>query len=536
MTIENFFAARLQVPVSKTGQPGVAAGENALLSKTINFFDFMLARTLKDQAALDNQVGTQVFKTENTLLQSPNPMLDKEAGLRISDLIAANPEIAKEVQEFSTGIQDEISQTLELNKKAFDDLLRPVESADVLAARQAEINKKIPTLAESFQLDAQNNKILMSRLKSLLAKLENVTGQQIQLANLQPAQIEGLKAKIKALLAQGSGAENNPGNNPTNTGEKTTADLIDPAVINEIALGLVQIVQPLAAQNKELAVTADSLTFKKATDNPAPAALAARLNKLTPGAPGEDLSGNPISAVPESENFEQILKSAGSEKILKDVANLNIKPQADSVTTGPATPSILDVWPFSSAGSLLGSLNWGRAMFDGYGGLATPAAQISGPASMTSLVTQAHSAIYPHPSVKIIAKALQKMAASGEEKTITLQMDPPELGRVKVQMVFGKDKTVKATILAEKPETFAMLQRDAHILERALEEAGIDSAGSSLNFEMAGDGQNFSNNGKHDGYHSGKSLSGDPDTEILETTMTWNVDPETGYTRYDILV
>jgi flagellar hook-length control protein FliK len=526
MTIENFFAARLQVPVSKTGQPGVAAGENALLSKTINFFDFMLARTLKDQAALDNQVGTQVFKTENTLLQSPNPMLDKEAGLRISDLIAANPEIAKEVQEFSTGIQDEISQTLELNKKAFDDLLRPVESADVLAARQAEINKKIPTLAESFQLDAQNNKILMSRLKTLLAKLENVTGQQIQLANLQPAQIEGLKAKIKSLLAQEQAAANS---------ESAPADH-DPAAINEIALGLVQIVQPLAAQNKELAVTADSITFKKGAENPASAALAARLNKLTPGAPGEDLSGNPISAVPEGENFEQILKSAGSEKILKDVANLNIKPQADLSAAGPTTPSILDVWPFSSAGSLLGSLNWGRAMFDGYGGLATPAAQISGPASMTSLVTQAHSAIYPHPSVKIIAKALQKMAASGEEKTITLQMDPPELGRVKVQMVFGKDKTVKATILAEKPETFAMLQRDAHILERALEEAGIDSAGSSLNFEMAGDGQNFSNNGKHDGYHSGKSLSGDPDTEILETTMTWNVDPETGYTRYDILV
>lgn len=532
MTIENFFTSKLQTASIKGGQQ-LSTGAQALPSaQKVNFFDFILARTLVENTGEKKTEGHDVFKTQNTLLQSSNPALDKETGLSISDLIAANPEIAKEVQEFSTGLQDEISQTLALNKKAFDDLLRPVESPEVLAAKQAETaQKKLPSLAESFQLDAEGGKQMMSRLKSLLAKLENITGEQMQLANLTPAQVGDLKSKIASLLSAQKNLQQNIGNQEA-----------DPVAIEQIALGLVQIAPALKKMQAALQTPSAqpfALPQQQATSNGAMAEIAARLNKMTPGAEPE-VPVMPADLAAEGESFEATLKNIGELKNVRDgVIAANAKPQAGAPQGGTGVPSILDAWPFAHTGSLLGSLNWGKDMLESYTGAGLhSAAPITGAATMTSLVTHAQAAIYPHPGVKIVAKALSNMAASGDEKTITLQMDPPELGRVKVQMIFGKDKTVKATILAEKPETFAMLQRDAQVLERALEDAGIDSAGSSLSFEMAGDDHAFGHNGKHDGYESGNRANkgAEAEPEILETTMTWHVDPHTGYTRYDILV
>ena len=105
-------------------------------------------------------------------------------------------------------------------------------------------------------------------------------------------------------------------------------------------------------------------------------------------------------------------------------------------------------------------------------------------------------------------------------------------------MTFSKDKTMKAVVKAETPETFMMLQRDAQILERALHDAGLD-ADSGLSFELAQDGEFMDQNNQRGGGHDqggtgrGGNSNGD-ELEIIESTMTWRVDPNTGHTRYDI--
>ena len=85
-------------------------------------------------------------------------------------------------------------------------------------------------------------------------------------------------------------------------------------------------------------------------------------------------------------------------------------------------------------------------------------------------------------------------------------------------------------------ETYLMLQRDAQLLERALQDAGLDADGG-LSFELAEHGFDFDQNnqrgGGHDNGGTGASDEGE-EIEILESTMTWSVDPETGHTRYDI--
>jgi flagellar hook-length control protein FliK len=144
-----------------------------------------------------------------------------------------------------------------------------------------------------------------------------------------------------------------------------------------------------------------------------------------------------------------------------------------------------------------------------------------------------------HPATQMLMGHLSKMGRQGADSEMTIQMDPPELGRVLAKLQFGKDKTVKAVLTVEKPETYAMLIRDAASLERALQDAGLTTDSASLSFELAQDGSAFNsdNNGNGGGEPHGRNgtdIASD-EQEIMQTTMTWQVDSETGYVRYSLL-
>lgn len=84
-----------------------------------------------------------------------------------------------------------------------------------------------------------------------------------------------------------------------------------------------------------------------------------------------------------------------------------------------------------------------------------------------------------------------------------------------------------------------MLQRDAQILERSLQGIGLETGDGGLSFELAQDNM-FQNEGDRGGerYQSGSKSAGGIEgvEDVIETTMTWHVDPETGMQRYNILV
>jgi hypothetical protein len=68
--------------------------------------------------------------------------------------------------------------------------------------------------------------------------------------------------------------------------------------------------------------------------------------------------------------------------------------------------------------------------------------------------------------------------------SLRVALEPPELGRVEVRIARGADgDTVR--ILAERPETLALLQRDQRELGRALDQAGVQ-AGGGLSLGLAG--------------------------------------------------
>lgn len=143
-----------------------------------------------------------------------------------------------------------------------------------------------------------------------------------------------------------------------------------------------------------------------------------------------------------------------------------------------------------------------------------------------------------HPATQMVAAQITKAAQNGDSRNITLQLDPPELGRVEVRLEFGKDKQVKANLFVEKPETLLMLQRDANALERALQNAGLETNQNSLNYQMAEGNTDFNSNrdgNAQNGSTGSGSESSDEDENLIETTITWNVDPETGHVRYNLI-
>ena len=157
-------------------------------------------------------------------------------------------------------------------------------------------------------------------------------------------------------------------------------------------------------------------------------------------------------------------------------------------------------------------------------------------AHATSMTAQAGNT---HPATQMVAAHISKAAQNGNTQNMTLQLDPPELGRVEVRLEFGADNSVKANLIVEKPETYLMLQRDANALEKALQNAGLETGSDSLNYDMAESGyfSDDNKNGRNSGQQASNASNSDNDEEIevIETTMTWVVDPETGHMRYNIL-
>lgn len=98
------------------------------------------------------------------------------------------------------------------------------------------------------------------------------------------------------------------------------------------------------------------------------------------------------------------------------------------------------------------------------------------------------SAAAPPPSDQV-AVEIRKGIAAGKD-SITIKLNPAELGKIDVKMEINDDGTLRATIAVEKSETLDLLQRDSRGLERALQNAGLQADSGSLNFSLSGQDKN----------------------------------------------
>ena len=208
---------------------------------------------------------------------------------------------------------------------------------------------------------------------------------------------------------------------------------------------------------------------------------------------------------------------AGQAKPAADIAT-RVAPTATQAAPEPASMAqTMIAAQLARSGSEGMAANSGAATTDVIPPV-TGVASVSQPGSAAAVTQTAalhRPSAHPAPADQV-AVQIQHAVASGETR-ISVRLHPAELGRVDVDLEIGKDGRVLAMVTAEKPETLEMLQRDTRVLERALQDAGLDTDSDSLNFNLfgereAGDTPNQTNAAnRHDGNHDG--LSGAEDEE-----------------------
>lgn len=115
----------------------------------------------------------------------------------------------------------------------------------------------------------------------------------------------------------------------------------------------------------------------------------------------------------------------------------------------------------------------------------------------------------PDPAVPLgqvpMTIGLRSLAGSSE---FQIRLDPAELGRIDVKLEIDKARgTVMTHLVVERPETLAMLQRDAGQLQQALSQTGLDPSGGGLNLSLRSDGnaQGGANGGQGDAPRGGST-------------------------------
>lgn len=558
MAIDQFFS----IHVAQTG-PNKALDSKAFSASPRPGFEFlnMFFEALEEQKKETQLSPGEDKKKDEEWPGSKNPALQKDPRLDIGRLIADNPEIAEQIEQYALKGNSKLENALALNQQTFDAFLKPIttqitvsenitNSADGKTATITDLIYK-----ETLQGDGA---VEFDRLVQTLKDIENLVKNDeagLVATNLTPQQITDLRGYVES-LNNGIPAE----------------EIEKPESLAGLGFGLVELTAPAEQQNTIVQAVAqikdlmrgqqrnntvdDSPVMPQASNRGGAGPefvlnkleqLSVRLNALNVGAgPLGDTAPLTMDGV-ELQNkpglkfadYMGVIHEQAGEKAAASQAD--IKPAFASLPANPkaaqnskASFSALEGWLMNTGESLWSSIRTGSGIDQTMSGLEQASGQ-SMTAQLTSLAMNAQSATHAHPATQMVAVNLQKMAVKGKNQNFIIQMEPPELGRVEVRMNIGKDKNVKATLIAEKPETFLMLQRDAQVLERALQEIGLDT-GDGLSFELANQDQEFSHNGQHDVHTAGAQGSDtDASAELIETSLEWFVDPETGHTHYNIL-
>ncbi len=112
-------------------------------------------------------------------------------------------------------------------------------------------------------------------------------------------------------------------------------------------------------------------------------------------------------------------------------------------------------------------------------GTATTQTASGTPGSFINYMSAASSA----QTTQTIALQIQRNAQT-QVDTFRMQLHPTDLGQLEVRLKFSKDGTMKAHLVAEKPETLAILQKDSAQLQKMLEQSGIQLDGNALSFDL----------------------------------------------------
>lgn len=115
-----------------------------------------------------------------------------------------------------------------------------------------------------------------------------------------------------------------------------------------------------------------------------------------------------------------------------------------------------------------------------------------------------------------LAVEIAAQARAGKNR-FEIRLDPPELGRIDVRLDMDKDGNVTSRMMVERSDTLDLLRRDAHALERALNQAGLKTSDNALEFQLRDQGfANNDNGNRQNGRNAAQIIVPDEDAAVLE--------------------
>ncbi|WP_171034285.1 flagellar hook-length control protein FliK [Lichenicoccus roseus] len=106
----------------------------------------------------------------------------------------------------------------------------------------------------------------------------------------------------------------------------------------------------------------------------------------------------------------------------------------------------------------------------------------------------------------LVALAIERNGAS----TLTVSLNPRDLGEVQVHLVRAQDGTASLTVTADRAETLQQLALNAHHLHAALDAANVPATHRIVSFSLSGSPQPGSTTDDRGAAPDSRSGGGDP--------------------------
>ena len=126
-----------------------------------------------------------------------------------------------------------------------------------------------------------------------------------------------------------------------------------------------------------------------------------------------------------------------------------------------------------------------------FSAVSLPSAHAAHSAAATNPTPAQTAAPAPVP-IEGIAVAIVNNAQGGRSR-FEIRLDPPELGRIDVRLHIDSKGQVTSHLIVDRVETLDLLRRDAADLERSLQQAGLKTSDSGLQFSLRDQSPNGDN-------------------------------------------
>lgn len=206
-------------------------------------------------------------------------------------------------------------------------------------------------------------------------------------------------------------------------------------------------------------------------------------------------------------SVQEVLQSAASdEPVVQDMPELPSSASApQTVTAAPQQNQAQQLNLFAFAGQ---NQNNAVAAENASGSVAVVSELTSSSASHSALSADMSAAVKTEARAEVENKTalrdvykgmgreaveqikvnITKSAVKGVD-TINVQLKPEELGHIEIKMQIAKDGKLQAHIISSRAETMDMLQKEMPALEKAFNDAGFETDGSSFSFSFREDRQ-----------------------------------------------